>query len=92
MRAVFSSLSEQMQNAYELVLKVALTEILDSDPIAASCSPEDIEDLKEKTHLIPPGAKLPRDLRPTLELVRSLSFVAEIGYDPAEARESVRVE
>jgi hypothetical protein len=43
--------------------------------------------LRTYVHLIPAEAKLPPHLRPTLELVRSLSFVAEIGYDPADARE-----
>lgn len=88
MRVVFSVLSERARDQVLPDLHVELTMALDSQEAQESCTPEEIEGLRQKAILVPAGAQLLPHLRPTLELVRSLSFVAEIGYDPADVREA----
>jgi KAP-like P-loop domain-containing protein len=83
MRTVFSQLAERMQPGLPLALQPELQQILDSESLRASGAPDEVEDLKRHATLVPAGASLLPHLRLTLELVRSLSFVAEIGYDPA---------
>jgi hypothetical protein len=94
MRAVFSTLSEQLQAGSQLALQSELKTILSSNSVTAGCALNEIEDLRKRVDLIPIGAKVLPHLRRTLELVRSLSFVSEVGYDPADERrlgESVKI-
>jgi hypothetical protein len=47
------------------------------------CSAEDREEFVRDLSILPPDALLTREARPTFELVRSLSFVADLGQEPS---------
>lgn len=84
MRHLFAELSDRLLEERNLIpLRGTLKSLLDSP--GPRCSPEERKDLEKSLDLIPEQAKVGPDLRATLELVRSLSFVAEIGQDPVRS-------
>ncbi len=81
MRSLFAGLSSAVQQA---LLPVPLHQTLLGLVPLLRCPEDELAGLKKNVDLIPLGASLGRELWATLELVRSLSFVAEIGYDPSD--------
>ncbi|HWM94125.1 MAG TPA: P-loop NTPase fold protein [Thermoanaerobaculia bacterium] len=84
MRSLFEELSRRAKEEWGVGIAATLGQL--APRLGDLCSAEEAAGLEKNLELIPAAATVDPDLWATLELVRSLSFVAEIGYDPADER------
>jgi hypothetical protein len=82
MRHLFDRISKSLDEGTEVDLRAELRRGAESS--SGQILPAEREGLKSNLRLIPQQARLRPELRPTFELVRSLSFAAEVGYNPQE--------
>jgi hypothetical protein len=82
MRHLFDRVSKSLDEGTEVDLHAEL--LRGGESLSGQILPAELEGFKSNLSLIPQQARLRPELRPTFELVRSLSFVAEIGYNPRE--------
>src|SRR5207247_877677 len=81
-RHLFDRISKSLDEGNEIDLLDQLKSGTES--LSGQVSSAELIALKSNLSLIPEDARLRPQLRPTFELIRSLSFVAEIGYNPQE--------
>lgn len=82
MRQLFDRVAEAFDEGKEVPLLARMQEA--AGAMSGQSPDGEQARVQRDLQLIPTNAKLLPSLRPTFELVRSLSFVAEIGYNPQE--------
>ncbi|MCI0682976.1 MAG: hypothetical protein L0Y71_12820 [Gemmataceae bacterium] len=82
MRFLFERVAEALDPGKDIALRSTMHGA--ASGLTGQCSASEHAGVERHLELIPQDARLTPGLRPTFELVRSLSFVAEIGYNPLE--------